>query len=146
LALASGACYGTATVLAEPLTKTYDALAVTAVTTPFSAVALIPVPLVAAAFSHQTLGTTDPRAIGLLIYLGAVTTALAYGLLYAGLRTTPSGVAVIATLIEPVAAFTLAAILLGERLNAFGVAGGVLILAAIASLSNIPGEPEPTLQ
>ena len=40
----------------------------------------------------------------LLLTLGALTMALAYGLLYAGLRTTTGSAAVVATLVEPVTA------------------------------------------
>jgi DME family drug/metabolite transporter len=60
--------------------------------------------------------------------------ALAYGLFYAGLRTTRSGAAVVATLLEPVTAAVAAAVLLGERLGALGIVGSALILAAVAGL------------
>lgn len=102
--------------------------------------------MIAAQIGHHPLGTTDPKAISLLVYLGAITTALAYALLYAGLRTTPSGVAVIATLIEPVAAAVLAVAILDEKIRALGLAGGLLILAAIASLGAAPDEPDPVGQ
>jgi DME family drug/metabolite transporter len=145
-AIGSGLCYGSATMLAEPLTRHFDAISVTAVTTPAAAIALVPIALIAAQVGNRPLGTTNPKAIGLLIYLGAITTALAYALLYAGLRTTPSGVAVIATLIEPVAAAVLAVVILDEKLRPLGLAGGLLILAAIASLGAAPDEPEPVGQ
>jgi DME family drug/metabolite transporter len=145
-AIGSGICYGSATMLAEPLTRTFDAISVTAVTTPAAAVAVVPVAIVAALINGDHLGTGNPAAISLLVYLGAVTTALAYALLYAGLRTTPSGVAVIATLLEPVAAVILAAAILDERLSTLGLIGSALILAAIASLGSRAEEPEPVSQ
>jgi DME family drug/metabolite transporter len=145
-ALASGTCYGTATMLAEPLTRQYDAISVTAVTTPAGAAVLVPLAVIVAVIGDHPIGTGNPEAISLLVYLGAITTALAYALLYAGLRTTPSGVAVIATLIEPVAAAVLAVLILSEHLKPLGLVGGVLILAAIALLGASADEPEPVGQ
>ena len=46
-----------------------------------------------------------------------MTLAVAYGLLYAGLRTVEGSAAVVATLLEPVTAAVLAAVVLGERLG-----------------------------
>jgi len=42
---------------------------------------------------------------------------VAYALLYTGLRTTPSGTAVVATLVEPVIAVLIAILLLNEHLS-----------------------------
>ena len=75
--------------------------------------------------------STDPAALLILLYLGAITMALAYGLLYAGLRTTTSSTAVVATLLEPVTAAAMAALFLGEALRAAGVVGSLLILLAL---------------
>lgn len=72
--------------------------------------ALVPLAVIVGVAGHHSLGTGNAEAVSLLVYLGAITTAVGYALLYAGLRTTPSGVAVVATLIEPVAAEILAAI------------------------------------
>ena len=99
------------------------------------AVGLVPVALAAGG----PFVTSDPAALGTLAYLGVFTMALAYGLFYAGLRSTRSGAAVFATLLEPVTAAVAAAFVLGERLGPAGIAGSVLILAAVAGLD----EPEP---
>jgi DME family drug/metabolite transporter len=64
--------------------------------------------------------------------------AIAYGLLYAGLRTTTGSAAVIATLLEPVTAAVLAAVLLDEHLGAAGIVGTTLILVAVAGLGRRP--------
>ena len=80
-----------------------------------------------------------------LAYMGVVTLALAYVLLFAGLRTTGTGAAAVATLLEPVTAVVIAVLLLGETLTAAGVAGALLILAAIATLGlrqEVPEVPE----
>ena len=71
------------------------------------------------------------------VYLGALTFALAYALLYSGLRTTSSSAAVVAALCEPVAA----AVFLDERLGVWGIVGIALVVAAIASTAR---EQHPT--
>ena len=78
--------------------------------------------------------TTDPVALGVLIYLGAVPSALAYGLFFTGIRSVPGAVASIVTLLEPLTATALATAFLGERLSPGALAGGALVLAAVAGL------------
>jgi DME family drug/metabolite transporter len=68
--------------------------------------------------------------------------AFAYVLLYAGLRSTPSGTAVVATLLEPVTAVLIAVLLLGESLSAAGWLGCLLILGAIGSLGRRMEQPQ----
>ena len=88
------------------------------------------------------MGTSDGAAWLLVIYLGVVTMAFAYVLLYAGLRSTPSGTAVVATLLEPVTAILIAVLLLDEKLSAAGVLGCLLILVAIGSLGRRVDPPQ----
>ncbi len=78
--------------------------------------------------------TGDPVALGVLLYLGAVPTALAYGLFFTGIRSVPGAVASIVTLLEPLTATALATAFLGERLSPGALAGGALVLAAVAGL------------
>jgi drug/metabolite transporter, DME family len=78
--------------------------------------------------------TADPLALGVLIYLGAVPSALAYALFFRGLQTVPGAVASIVTLLEPLTATALATAFLGERLSPGALAGGLLVLAAVAGL------------
>ncbi|MGY1635572.1 DMT family transporter [Geodermatophilus sp. SYSU D00742] len=78
--------------------------------------------------------TSEPVALLTLLYLGAVPSALAYALFFRGLRTVPGAVAAIVTLLEPVTATVLATAFLGERLPLGALAGGVLVLAAVAGL------------
>jgi drug/metabolite transporter, DME family len=139
LALGSGTAYAFATELGRPLAQVAGPLALTTTTTTVGALFVAPFGLVAA-LGPDRLVTTDPAAATGLVYLGVVTMALAYGLLYAGLRTTTGSSAVIATLLEPVTAAVAAALLLGERLGALGIAGTLLILAAVAGLGD---EEEP---
>ncbi len=78
--------------------------------------------------------TGDPVALGVLLYLGAVPSALAYAMFFRGLRTVPGAVASIVTLLEPLTATALATAFLGERLEPAALAGGLLVLAAVAGL------------
>ncbi|MBA3869625.1 MAG: EamA family transporter [Anaerolineae bacterium] len=71
----------------------------------------------------------------LILYLGAVPTALGYGLFVTGMKTTQATIAGIITLLEPVTAAVLAAILFGERLTVLGIFGSFLLLAAIVVLA-----------
>ena len=134
LALGSGAAYAVAADVGGPLARGHDALAVTTCTTGVVAVVLVAAGVLAAATTDTPLTTGDPLSWGLTAYLGVVTLALAYVLLYAGLRSTPSGTAVVATLLEPVTAVLLAVAFLGETLTLRAVVGCLLILLAIASL------------
>jgi DME family drug/metabolite transporter len=68
---------------------------------------------------------------GLLAALGVGPTAAAYTLYFRGLRKASASTAALLTLIEPLAAALLAAVVLGDRLNATGIAGAVVLLAAV---------------
>jgi DME family drug/metabolite transporter len=141
LAALSGTTYALTTMLAESVAVTTTPLALTTVATGAGALALLPLGLLGARGDAPLL-TSDPVVLGTLVYLGVFTMALAYGLLYAGLRTTSGSAAVIASLLEPVTAAVVAAIVLDERLGVAGVAGTLLILAAVAGLGR---KETPTL-
>lgn len=133
LAVAAGATYAATTVLGHTLAQQVDPVVLTTCATTAGAVLLLPF-LVLAAAQGEPVAVTSPTSLALLLYLGVATMALAYGLLYAGLRTTSGSAATVATLVEPISAAALAAALLGERLSAIAVVGAVLILAAVVGL------------
>jgi hypothetical protein len=70
-------------------------------------------------------------AVGLLIALGTGPTAVAYTLYFRGLRSASASTAALLTLLEPLTGAILAALLLGERLSATGIAGAAIIGAAV---------------
>lgn len=142
LAVASGATYAGTTVLGHHLSHRVDPVALTACATAAGAVALAPFLLVAA-LGPQRAVSADPVDWALLAYLGVVTMALAYGLLYAGLRTTSGSAATVATLVEPLSAALLAALVLGERMGGPALLGGALILAAVVALRPVEENPAP---
>lgn len=130
LAIASGSAYALTTAVGRPLAQQRSPLLVTAGATSVGAVVLVPLALL----GGGPLVSSSATVWAWLAYLGVATMALAYGLLYAGLRTTRSSAATVASLMEPVAAAIAAAAVLGERLAAPAVAGVALILVAIAGL------------
>ena len=72
-----------------------------------------------------------PEAIGLLIALGLGPTAVAYTLYFRGLRTAAASTAALLTLLEPLTGAILAALVLGQRLSATGMAGAATLVAAV---------------
>lgn len=143
LAVASGATYAAVTVLGHDLAARVDPVALTTASTMVGAVVLAPF-LVLAAGRGDAVVTSDPVSLALLVYLGIATMAVAYGLLYAGLRTTSGSAATVATLVEPLSAAVLASMVLGERLTAPALVGGALILAAVAALRRPEEHPALT--
>jgi drug/metabolite transporter, DME family len=142
LAVAAGATYAATTVLGHTLAQRVDSVALTTCATAAGAIALAPF-LVVAAVRGEAVMARSPASLALLAYLGIATMALSYGLLYAGLRTTSGSAATMATLIEPLSAALLAALLLGERLGWLALLGGALILAAVAALHPTEERPAP---
>ncbi|MEP7092366.1 MAG: DMT family transporter, partial [Nocardioidaceae bacterium] len=133
-ALGSGAAYALSAEVAGPLTRRLDTLTVTTATMSVAAFVLVPSGVVLALVRGDTLTSSNTSSWLLIAYLGIVTMAIAYALLFTGLRSTPSGSAVVATLLEPVTAVLIAVLFLGESLTTTGMAGSLLIVAAIASL------------
>jgi drug/metabolite transporter, DME family len=76
-----------------------------------------------------------PETLGWLIFLGAVPTALAYRMFFAGVTLIPATAAAVITLLEPVAGVLLAVGLLGEHIGPVALTGAALMIAAVALLS-----------
>ena len=136
--LGSGLGYGASTLLNRKLATHGDPVQLTAATSLIGGVVLVPFAL-AAGFRWPA----DAIASGWLVYIGLVPTVAAYVLFYRGLRTVSSEVAGVLTLLEPLAAAVIAAIALHERMTWLGIAGAVLMLAAIVGLYVRGEEPEP---
>jgi drug/metabolite transporter (DMT)-like permease len=129
----SGVGYGLTVLVNRRAAAGIDALTMTVATSAVGVVVLVPLALRAG-----RLLTTEPRAVAGLAYIGVLCTALAYGLFYAGLRTTASEVAVVLTLFEPLTATVLAAWLLSEPLSWPMILGAALMLISIAALYRRP--------
>ncbi|MDQ1484093.1 MAG: drug/metabolite transporter, family, partial [Actinomycetota bacterium] len=131
-ALGAGATFALTADVGAPLSQGVDALTITTAIINVAALVLVPCGLVVAVASHPAL-TADPESWLLVGYL-AIGVAATNSLMFAGLRSTSSGAAVVATLIEPVTAVVIATVFLGEHLSKAGGFGCLLIVAAIASL------------
>jgi DME family drug/metabolite transporter len=70
-------------------------------------------------------------AVGLVIALGTGPTAVAYTLYFRGLRTVAAGTAAMLALLEPLTGALLAALVLRDRLGPAGLAGALLLGAAV---------------
>jgi drug/metabolite transporter, DME family len=130
LALAAGLCYACYAVAAarliaagSPETAVMGLL--------FGGAAVLLAPVLAANPAGWLL---TPRGAAVTIYLGVVTTVVAYLLYGRGLRTVTAPVAVTLGLAEPVVAAMLGLIVLGERLTATAVVGLLLVGLALATL------------
>jgi DME family drug/metabolite transporter len=142
LALGSALGYALVALSGRAVAGRYHPLQINAIAFAAGAVALLP----AAALTGLVV-TYPPVGWALLLYLGLVPSALAYGLFLTGMRTTPATVASVLTLVEPLTATILAAALFGERLGPLGLLGGALLVGAILTLalagsSNAPVEAE----
>jgi DME family drug/metabolite transporter len=128
-AVGSGLAYAASTAWSRPLSTRIGPLPITFASSALGL--LVSLPVVAVTGWH--VPSTAPTVSG-IVWLGVVTTVIAYGLFYTGLRSTPGSVAMIVTLLEPVTAVALAALLLAEPLTTSNVLGGSLLLAAVMAL------------
>jgi DME family drug/metabolite transporter len=76
--------------------------------------------------------------LSLLVFLGVVPTAVAYGAYFLGLRHASPTAAALATMLEPLTATVLAVGFHGERLAPLGVVGALLICGALALYYLVP--------
>ncbi len=127
LALLAGLAYAAYTVLAKhQLDAGHHPSAVMAGAFGLGGLLLVP------ALATQPLGWLGrPDGAVLALYLGLVTTTLAYLLFVRGLAVLPAGPVTTLVLAEPVVATVLGTAVLGERLSFAGAVGGALILVGL---------------
>ncbi|MEU6806318.1 DMT family transporter [Streptomyces neyagawaensis] len=77
--------------------------------------------------------------LGLVLYLGAVPTALAYTLFFVGLGAVTATTASVVALVEPLTAAVIGILVLGERLNAIVLTGTALLVFAVVFLTAAEG-------
>ncbi|MGV9303430.1 DMT family transporter [Nonomuraea sp. NPDC003727] len=94
------------------------------------ALCLAPFALVDGVLPQVTLPT-----VGLLLYLGAVPTALAYGLYFRSLSALRATTVSVISLGEAVGAAALGVLVFGERLTVLTTAGCLVLLAAVITLT-----------
>jgi drug/metabolite transporter, DME family len=127
MALLSAAGFAAVTLLGPSLLTGVDALTLNGFGFSLGGVVLLPLAAVLGGLGFRP----GLAAAGLLAALAAGPTAAAYLLYFRGLRTAPASTAALLSLIEPLAAAVLAALVLGDRLSVTGLAGAALLLAAV---------------
>jgi drug/metabolite transporter, DME family len=134
LALGSALGYALVALSSRAVAGRYHPLQINTIAFAAGTLALLP-----AALLTGFVVTYPPTGWALLLYLGLVPSALAYGLFLTGMRSTTATVASVLTLVEPLTATVLAVVLFGERLGALGLLGAALLLGAILVLALTSG-------
>jgi len=138
LALATGAVFAAITIVNRVPVLGLAPVPMTAIAFSIGGVLLVPVAAI------PGLGVaTDVSGWVLTLVLGVVITACAYVAFLTGLQTVPPFVATIVSLLEPVIAAVLGAIVFGERLGPVGIVGGAVLGATIVLLRPERDESEP---
>ncbi|MFQ5967315.1 MAG: DMT family transporter [Acidimicrobiia bacterium] len=142
LALGAGACYAVYAVAAKGIVGRHPTVPAMALVFGWAAALSIPVLLLA-----DRSWLRELSGVAMTLYLGLVTTTLAYLLFAGGLRVTQVGTAATLTLGEPGTAAALAVLVLGESLSPAAGIGLVLIASALLVLArhqaSVPRYPAP---
>ncbi|WP_405696422.1 DMT family transporter [Streptomyces sp. NBC_01185] len=135
LAVLSAAGYAAITLLTRWLGRdgaAGDSLSTSAWAFGIGAVGLLPLAAAEGLVPHTA---ETGQVLGLMIYVAAVPTALAYALYFAGAAAVRSATVSVIMLLEPVSAAVIAVTVLRERLTAATVIGTLLLLTAVAGLA-----------
>ena len=139
LAVLAAAGFAAVTLAGSRPVPGLDDLTVTGFSFTIGGLALMPLAQAAGGISFRP----GLAAIGLLVALGTGPTAVAYTLYFRGLRSAPASTGALLSLLEPLTGTILAAVLLGERLSATGIAGAAIIaMAVILTVRASRGRPE----
>lgn len=126
LALCAGLMFALYTNVSKQLMKHAETLPAVAMTFSICSVILAPIALM-----DGVLWITDIVNLVPMLYMGIITTSIAYLLFLAGLRSVNSSAAVTLSLAEPLTAALLGVLFLGEYLSLTSWAGVFLILGGI---------------
>jgi drug/metabolite transporter (DMT)-like permease len=129
LALAGAIAIGIYLLLVQASDARYGTLAVVARTYPIAAIVLV---AAAAAIRDRVPPASDARAWGGILGMALISQLFGHTALNAAVRRLSVTLVATATLIEPVAAGLLAALILGERLAPRTLGGAIVVLAGIA--------------
>jgi drug/metabolite transporter, DME family len=127
LAVAAGLGYAAYTVLAKRMLRD-GAASATVMGAAFGLGGLLLVPVL---LLQPLAWLATPGGLGLALYLGLVTTTLAYVLFGRGLAVLPAGPVTTLVLAEPLVATALGTTVLGERLAVAGAVGAGLVLTGL---------------
>ena len=139
MAVLAAAGFATLTLTGARPVPGLDDLTVTGFGFTLGGLVLLPVAAALGGLSFRP----EPEAIGLLIALATGPTAVAYTLYFRGLRHAAASTAALLALLEPLTGTVLAALVLGQRLSATGIAGAATLLAAVVVTVRGSGEAAP---
>jgi DME family drug/metabolite transporter len=127
LALASAAGFAAMTLIGASPVPGLDDQVLTGIGSALGGLALLPLAAAIGGIAFRA----SAEAIWLVAALGIGPTALAYTLYYRGLRSASPTTAALLTLLEPLTAALLGAVVLGDRLGLAGIAGAALLGASV---------------
>lgn len=130
LSLFAGFVFAIYTIVSKFLLSKVEAIPAVAMTFSISAFILMPF-----LFIFDSSWVIEPQNIGTILYLGIMTTSVAYILYLFGLKKVPSSSAVTLSLGEPLTAAVLSVIIVGEVLSPISWLGVVLLLGGIIVLT-----------
>jgi drug/metabolite transporter (DMT)-like permease len=140
LGLVSAASYATYNLLGKHLLRRHRMATVLAAYLLLGTLLLLALKLIVAPWTWPDSG----EALTIGLYTGVMTTLVPITLFTFGLSRLPSGDATILLTFEPVVAFVLAAVVLGESLNAGQWLGVAAVLGGVALLTSSGRAPVPT--
>lgn len=129
MALGAGLSFAVYAIVSRDLVGKFPSLSIVAVVFTLSAVFLAPF-----LFIFEISWMADVRGWSIVLYLGVMTTGVAYFLFGKGLIYVSSSTAVTLALAEPLTAALFGVFLLGENLNATSWMGMVLLMLGIGLL------------
>lgn len=132
LCLVSGLAYAAYSLLNQQLVRTASSAAVT-----FSAFTVAAVLAVPAAWWDGGRPSLQAADVAAVAYVGVVTAGVAYLLFSHALRHISAATGVTLALGEPVMAFALAVVVVGERPGALALAGLLLVLAGVLQVMRV---------
>ena len=130
LSLIAGIVFAIYTIVSKSLLSKVEAIPAVAMTFSMSALMLMPF-----LFIFDSSWVTEPSNIWTILYLGFMTTSVAYILYLFGLQKVPSSSAVTLSLGEPLTAAVLSVFIVGEVLSPVSWVGVLLLLGGIIVLT-----------
>ena len=138
LAVAAASSYALMVFASRGFSGDYPALLPSTVAFGVGGLALLPFVL-----SGGALPALTEAAWWWFIYIGAIPTALGYGLFFLAMRSVRPQTAAILTMLEPLSATCLAWVLFSESLGPGGWAGAALLVGAVWVLYFLEGPAKP---
>ncbi|KEF31894.1 Permease of the drug/metabolite transporter (DMT) superfamily [Marinobacter nitratireducens] len=106
----------------------------------FFTAALILFPVVALTGGFEGLESLNVRHWLMIVYIGVVPTCIGYVSFFTGMKTTPATLSSIIVTMEPLFVALLAWLFLGEVLGPVGIAGALILTAAVIVASRYGGK------